>query len=68
MIFDPPKGTHIEILKKLQKQLVETVHHSFKSLRILTKKSQNFENLLGGKITEEGSPDLMSIITNSVAY
>ena len=26
MIFDPNKGTHIDILKRLQETLVDTVH------------------------------------------
>jgi len=38
MIFDPTAEMHINILNRLQENLVETVHHSFKSLRILTYK------------------------------
>jgi hypothetical protein len=48
--------------------LVDTVHSSFKANRILTQKAQNFENLLSGKITEEGSPDLREMITTSIAF
>jgi len=66
MIFEPAQDSIQQSMEQLLTQLVETVNNGFNSNRILVQPI--FDNILRGRITDEGRPNLSDIIYNSVKF